>query len=159
MKTGIYKIENIVNGKFYIGSAVHFSNRKSDHFRRLKLNIHKNTHLQNSYNKYGKKNFVMTLIEKCEKEELPLREQYYIDSLNPDYNICTKVEGRWGLTHTKEVKNKISSSVKKYHQKVGHSEETKRKISKSLKGRKHSPETIEKRRQANIKAWKKKLNK
>ena len=159
MKTGIYKIENKINGKFYIGSAVHFSNRKSDHFRRLKLNTHKNIHLQNSYNKYGKDNFVMILIERCEKEDLPVREQYYIDSLNPDYNICTKVEGRWGLTHTEEVKSKISNSVKKYHKEKGHSKETKRKISESLKGRKQSLETIEKRRQANIKAWKKKLNK
>ena len=159
MKTGIYKIENKVNGKFYIGSAVHFSNRKSDHFRRLRLNTHKNIYLQNSYNKYGKDNFIMVLIEKCEKEELPIREQYYIDSLNPDYNICIKVEGRWGLNHTEEVKNKISKSVKKYHKEKGHSEETKRKISESLKGKKQSSETIEKRRQANIKAWEKKLNK
>ena len=87
MKTGIYKIENKVNGKFYIGSAVHFSNRKSDHFRRLRLNTHKNIYLQNSYNKYGKDNFIMVLIEKCEKEELPIREQYYIVSSECPFSL------------------------------------------------------------------------
>ena len=159
MKTGIYKIENKENGKFYIGSAVHFYNRKSDHFRRLRLGIHKNTHLQNSYNKYGKENFTMFLIEECTKEELSVKEQYYIDTLKPDYNICSKVEGRWGLNHTEEAKSKIADSVKKFHNEIGHSEETKNKIANSLKGKKQSPETIEKRRQANIKAWElKKLN-
>ena len=158
MKTGIYKIINKVNNKFYIGSATNFYNRKSKHLQLLRKNLHTNTHLQNSYNKYGEDNFKFKLIEECKKEELPVREQYYLDNLNYDYNICTVVEGRWGLTHTEEVKNKISNSVKKYHKEKGHSEETKKKIAETLKGRKQSAETIEKRRQANIKAWDKKLN-
>lgn len=159
MKTGIYKIENTNNGKFYIGSATHFYNRKSDHLRRLRLGIHKNIHLQNSFNKHGEKYFVFSLIEECERKDLPVKEQHYIDTLKPVYNICTKVEGRWGLTHTEEVKNKIKDSVTKFHNEIGHSEDTKQKIANTLRGRKQSPETIEKRKQANIKAWKlKKLN-
>jgi group I intron endonuclease len=159
MKTGIYKIINSENDKFYIGSATHFYNRKSDHLRRLRLGIHKNTHLQNSFNKYGQDKFSFILIEECEKTVLSIREQYYIDTLKPDYNICTKVEGRWGLTHKEESKDKISDSIKKYHLEIGHSQETKNKIASTLKGRKQSPETIEKRKQANIKAWElKKLN-
>ena len=79
--------------------------------------------------------------------------------MKPNYNICSKVEGRWGLNHTEEVKSKIANSVKKFHNEIGHSEETKNKIANSLKGKKQSSETIEKRRQANIKAWElKKLN-
>lgn len=159
MKTGIYKITNSKNNKFYIGSATHFYNRKSDHLRRLRLGIHKNIHLQNSFNKYGEDKFSFILIEECDRVALPIREQHYIDTLKPDYNICTKVEGRWGLTHKEESKDKISNSVKKYHLEIGHSQETKDKIANTLKGRKQSPETIEKRKQANIRAWElKKLN-
>lgn len=159
MKTGIYKIFNIITEDFYIGSAVHFYNRKSKHLTTLRNGTHNNKHLLHAFNKYGEKAFKFFLIEECTKDQLPIREQYYIDALNPHYNICTLVEGRWGLNHDKKTKEKISNSVKKFHEEIGHSEETKRKIANSLKGKKQSLETIEKRRQANIKAWKlKKLN-
>ena len=58
MKTGIYKIINSETDKFYVGSATHFYNRKSDHLRRLRLSIHKNIHLKNSFNKYGEDKFI-----------------------------------------------------------------------------------------------------
>lgn len=154
MKTGIYKIFNIINEKFYIGSACHFYNRKSKHLTQLRKSEHNNIHLQNSYNKYGEQVFKFFLIEECKKEELPIREQFYIATLKPDYNICKLVEGRWGVSHRQEVKEKISNGVQKYHNEIGHSEETKRKIAQTLTGKKQSLETIEKRKQANIKAWK-----
>ena len=158
MKTGIYKIKNTITEDFYIGSACHFYNRKSKHLTTLRNQTHQNKHLQNAFNKYGEKSFVFELIEECLKEQLPIKEQWYLDNLNPHYNICTVVEGRWGLLHEEETKVKISESVKRFHQEIGHSEETKKKISEGLKGKKQSPETIEKRRQANIKAWNIKLN-
>jgi group I intron endonuclease len=159
MKTGIYKILNIITNKFYIGSACHFYNRKSKHLGMLRRGLHNNKHLQNSYNKYGEKVFKFFLIEECPKDQLIIREQWYLDTLKPYYNICTIVEGRWGLFHEESTKIKIKESITKFHNEVGHSEETKSKIAKTLTGRKQSPETIEKRRQANIKAWKLKLNK
>lgn len=159
MKTGIYKILNIENNDFYIGSACHFYNRKSKHLTTLRNNTHRNRHLQHAYNKYGEKAFKIFLIEECLKEQLPIREQWYLDNLKPHYNICTLVEGRWGILHEESTKTKIRESVTKFHKEVGHSKETKAKIAATLTGKKQSPETIEKRRQACIKAWKLKLNK
>jgi group I intron endonuclease len=125
----------------------------------LRRNLHNNKHLQHSYNKYGEKAFEFLLIEKCIKDALPIREQWYIDNLKPTYNICTLVEGRWGLQHVQSTKDKIRESVKKFHKEIGLSQESKDKIAKTLRGTKQSPETIEKRKQANIKAWElKKLN-
>jgi len=159
MKTGIYKILNIVTEDFYIGSAAHFYNRKSKHLGTLRNGTHNNRHLLNAYNKYGENNFKFFLIEECLKEELPIKEQKYIDELKPHYNICTLVEGRWGLKHEEITKEKIRKSVIKFHKEKGLSQDSKNKIANTLKGRKQSLETIEKRRQANIKAWKlKKLN-
>ena len=37
MKSGIYKIRNLVNGKIYVGSAVDFDKRKREHFNLLKI--------------------------------------------------------------------------------------------------------------------------
>ena len=53
-KAGIYKISNLSNDKFYIGSSVNLYNRFHTHSTKLKSNIHKSKHLQSSYNKYGK---------------------------------------------------------------------------------------------------------
>jgi len=41
MRTGIYKILNIDNGDSYIGSAVHFYNRKSKHLLELRRKYQK----------------------------------------------------------------------------------------------------------------------
>lgn len=153
MKTGIYKILNIETQDFYIGSAMHFYNRKSKHITSLRNGTHNNKHLLHAFNKYGEDKFKFFLIEECPKENLPVLEQKYIDELKPHYNICTVVEGRWGLKHEELTKNKIREAVKKFHLEIGLSQESKNKISNTLKGTKQSPETIEKRRQANIKAW------
>ena len=40
--SGIYQIQNVVNGKKYIGSAVDLKNRESGHWSALSKNKHKN---------------------------------------------------------------------------------------------------------------------
>lgn len=59
---GIYKITNLVNGKFYIGSTNNIKSRYKSHFNDLKSNKHTNGHLQNAYNSYGCDAFQMELI-------------------------------------------------------------------------------------------------
>lgn len=90
---GIYKIINVLNNKIYIGSSINVTSRIRNHFNDLKAKRHKNNYLQNVYNKYGKEIFTWSLIEKCKKERLLEREQYYLDSLKPEYNIC-KIAGK-----------------------------------------------------------------
>lgn len=52
-KSGIYKIKNQVNDKFYIGSSEKIQSRFSSHKCNLRKNKHKNKHLQSSWNKHG----------------------------------------------------------------------------------------------------------
>lgn len=143
INSGIYKIVNLQNNKFYIGSTINFKRRKSEHFNHLSKQIHKNDYLQNSYNKYGKENFQFIIIEYCDREFLTKREQYYLDILKPNYNLTTSVIGTIGYTHTKENKN-LMSKIKKEQYKNGlqvwnknkkWDDNTKNKISKSLKGK------------------------
>lgn len=133
--SGIYKIENTVNGNFYIGSAVNLSNRKWHHVSDLRLNRHKNKHLQNAWNKYGEDCFVFSVVEYCEKDRIIEREQFYLDTMQPQYNISPTAGNCLGVKHTEEMRAKVSFAVR------NRTPETIEKMSKSHKGVKLSPET------------------
>lgn len=87
--SGIYKIVNEINGKFYIGSSKNICNRLAEHLSRLRNNRHRNSYMQHSVNKYGIENFHFRILEEVEPENLIKREQYWIDNSNPDslYNL------------------------------------------------------------------------
>ena len=82
---GIYKIENLVNGKVYIGQSRCIFNRWRQHKQELNKGKHNNGHLQNAWNKYGKSNFDFSIIKLCDLEELNEYEILYI-SLFSSYN-------------------------------------------------------------------------
>jgi group I intron endonuclease len=63
MARGIYKIINIVNNKFYVGSAVDLKRRKARHFSELRNNRHNNGKLQNAWLKYGEQAFIFVVVE------------------------------------------------------------------------------------------------
>ena len=76
---GIYCIENIINGKKYIGRSKGIKGRLTSHKLSLRKNIHRNNHLQHSYNKYGLENFVFYIVEECFIKDLKTKEKYYIE--------------------------------------------------------------------------------
>lgn len=88
---GIYMLLNTKNGKRYIGSSINIRQRLWEHRACLRHNKHYNPYLQSSWNKYKEESFEYTILEKCKKEDRFDREQYYIDTLKPEYNICTDI--------------------------------------------------------------------
>jgi len=114
MKSGIYKITNIINNKIYIGSAVNFNKRWNAHRSELKLNKHHCKHLQNSYNKYNENCFIYEIIEIVDNiNDLLIKEQYWIDLLKPDYNTSKIAGSSLGVKASKETKKKIGEANKK----------------------------------------------
>lgn len=117
-KSGIYKIVNLVNGKVYVGSAVNLRKRKSYHLCDLRKGIHKNQHLQKSFNKHGEISFKFCIVEIVDdKSQLIEREQYYIDLHNATnrkhgFNIRLFASSNLGMEHSIESKIKISESRK-----------------------------------------------
>lgn len=104
MKSGIYKITNMVTNKFYIGSTKDIDKRWYDHKRELSMNIHINPKLQYSWNHHGEDKFLFEMIEEVEEDNLIEREQYYLDSLKPyereiGYNICPSAGGGDNITN------------------------------------------------------------
>ena len=115
-KSGIYKIENIVTGDFYIGQSYNMYIRKYRHLSELSRNIHKNKFLQNSYNKYGKKSFIIIPIIYCENWELNKYEQFFINNIKPKFNmVLTVTDSRLGFKASEETKRKMSK-IQSYNQ-------------------------------------------
>lgn len=90
-KCGIYMITNLINNNKYIGSSKNIKQRLFTHRSNLRHNHHHNEHLQNAWNKYGEKNFDYLILEYCSEEDRVAREQYYVDTLKPEYNISIDI--------------------------------------------------------------------
>lgn len=83
---GIYKLK--VGGKFYIGSSFDIKRRITQHKSDLKKKRHDNLYMQNVYNKYKTFEYeVLEEVNNCTDEQLRTLEKFYINKLNPEFNI------------------------------------------------------------------------
>jgi len=114
MNTGVYKIVNSINDKCYIGSTatLGFKKRWWSHRTKLRVNKHFNQHLQYSWNKYGEQNFRFEVVEECPPAQCIMREQYYFDTLHPEYNILQIAGSCRGYRHTDIAKQKIGDACR-----------------------------------------------
>jgi len=78
MITGIYKYQNLINGKIYIGKGLDIAQRRRDH-RSDADNQKDNCIFHKALRKYGENNFSFEIIEECLPEQLDEREQYWIN--------------------------------------------------------------------------------
>lgn len=88
-KTGVYRLVNKINGKFYLGSTsceLGFFRRFREHLKDLKTQRHSSRILQNAFNKYGIENFYFEVVEECPKEITLEREEFYLKKMKPKYN-------------------------------------------------------------------------
>ena len=132
----VYKIENLINHKIYVGqTTIKPDKRKNVHFYELHKKIHSNPYLQNSFNKYGESNFKFSVLNWANsQDELNDLEIHYITkykSLNKNYGFNLRAGGGNGK-HSIETRKKIGLSG------LGrkHSEETIKRISEAHKGKK-----------------------
>lgn len=106
--SGVYSITNIITGDSYIGSSQNINKRFITHKSLLNSNNHYNKHLQSSYNKYGKENFIFRFILICNICNLVLYEQACIDNFKPTFNKrIVEVESNRGIKRSDEFKEKL----------------------------------------------------
>jgi group I intron endonuclease len=107
--------------------------------------------------KYGYSSFHLDILECCEPSKVIEREQYYIDTLKPEYNILKVAGSFFGFKHSIESIEKMSEIARNRSEETiaklraaalgktyKHTEEAINKIRESMLGRKHTKETREK---------------
>jgi group I intron endonuclease len=159
VKNVIYKIRNVVNNKFYVGSTVNTEIRFKAHRRHLRKGKHQSPHMQAAWNKYGEDCFKFEVIEHVENpEDLLKAEQLWLNEHAGKpycYNWATDASAPMrGKKHTVETLLKIKENRvapkgdNHYGKDVPRTEETKAKISakclglpNKMKGKKHSEQS------------------
>jgi len=118
--TGIYKIENLINHKVYIGQSVDIIDRLNGHLSKRKIDgeyrfTEKNTHLRNSLEKYGAENFSFEVLKETQDLnywEIFLIQIYRSYDRNFGYNIS---EGGTGGYLGEEWAKCVSEGVKRHY--------------------------------------------
>ena len=143
MRAGIYKIT--IGRWFYWGSTNNFCRRKKEHLSLLRTGKHRNSILQNAYNKHNL--FEFEIIANVEQQELAEWEQELIDvwfgsencaNLSPIVGIPAGTKGKTRKPHSEEAKVRMSAAAKGKLATYGfkhkkHSEETKARMSAARK--------------------------
>ena len=104
---GIYKYQNLINNKIYIGQAMDIAQRRREH-RHDASNPHRdNCIFHKAIRKYGEDNFSFEIIEECSKGELNEKEQYQIKYYNSEipsgYNMTSGGDSSQGEIFKKAV--------------------------------------------------------
>jgi group I intron endonuclease len=159
----IYKIINLVNDKFYVGSTTNQKVRFRQHRKLLRGGRHHCKHLQAAWNKYGEVKFAFVVVEEVpEVRSLQEIEEIYLMQHvgKPHcYNVGYSANAPWrnapahttpnfGKIMADSQKAKISATLKNFyaedyanHPRVGtvHTEETRAKISAGKKANPVAP--------------------
>lgn len=156
MENVIYKIINVVNDKFYVGSTIHTKTRFRQHRKLLRGNRHHCKHLQAAWNKYGEEKFAFVVVEQVEGDLWAAENRWLEQHVGKEYcynsgrSADAPMRGRTGDKHpsfgkpiSEEHKEQISATLKAFyaddyhnHPRVGKTftPESRAKISESRKG-------------------------
>jgi group I intron endonuclease len=161
-KPVIYKIINLTNAKFYVGSTVKWRTRVRTHRRKLVAGTHHCTPLQNAWNKYGEESFVFRIVaEVSDPAELHSVEQVYLNEHHGTekcYNVARYTDNsNRGVVRSERHKVRISEALKQHYEtnthprlNLPHSEESKALMRANRAGKTVSEETKAKLREANL---------
>jgi excinuclease UvrABC nuclease subunit len=106
--SGIYRWVNEINDSSYVGSSVNLAKRFKAYFAiKYKSKPRDNIILCKSLAKNGLSAFRLEIIKYCDKYEVLKWEQYWMDILQPEYNILKVAGSSLGYKHTEENKAKM----------------------------------------------------
>jgi len=104
-KSGVYLWTNTITQDIYVGSSMDLGLRLRDYFKVSYISNpnRANSIIHKALLKYGYANFQLEILEYCDISMCIEREQYYLDLLNPKYNILKKAGSSLGYKHTLET--------------------------------------------------------
>jgi group I intron endonuclease len=109
-KSGIYMLTNKITKKIYIGQSSDLSNRFKNYLNFSYINSKPHLKINKALIKYGYSKFSVTILEYCDKLDLLIREQFYFDKLNPQYNKLVGSSLR--SKYSPDTKARINKSLK-----------------------------------------------
>jgi group I intron endonuclease len=136
---GIYKIVNLKNGKFYVGSSKNIIRRFGIHKSALKHNRHHCIYLQRSWNKHGAAAFIFEILKEMSQpteSQLFEEELKHIQDLLPAYNVGG-VGGGDNLTNNPNRDAIIKRMTLTLRDRISQMSETERKLKWSRPGNKN----------------------
>lgn len=116
-KSGIYMFTNKLTNDIYVGQSKDLSKRFKNYFNLSYIKSKENLKISKAIIKYGYLNFSMTILEYCDKSNLMGREQYYLDKLNPQYNILKVRGSSLNSKFSKEANTKKTLIIKRVEKK------------------------------------------
>ena len=154
----IYRIRNVTNGKFYVGSTVNTQERFRTHRKKLRTGKHHCAHLQAAWNKYGEDCFKFEIVEVVVGQNLQSVEDEWLVKYvgKPEcYNVGLRSGAPWrgvpkekhpnfGRPRNDAERQTISQSLREFyaadpnnHPRAGkkHSDETRAKIRAAIQGK------------------------
>ena len=115
---GVYRISNILSGRYYIGYSTNINRRFSVHRSKLKQNCHDNIFLQRAYNLDGEDKFIYDKIHICDTEDeaKEIELQYLTDISIREYLYNLNFNNSGGdLMSYHPDKEKIREKILKSH--------------------------------------------
>ena len=140
----IYKLVNVANDFFYIGSARNARRRKWEHLSDLKKGVHHCRRLQEAWNEFGEDAFDFEVLEEVDDATVLQVEDVYLQQhAGKAYCYNTATSTTQPPSYSDEVREKIGSSLRAHFANGGVnalkgktlSAETKAKISASRAGK------------------------
>lgn len=108
-KSGIYRWVNVTNNKDYVGSSINLGRRFKEYYNYNHISqVRRNVPIHSALLKYGYSSFKLEILEYCDINNLLNREQYYIDTLKPKYNVLKKAGSWLGSKHSESTKRLFS---------------------------------------------------
>jgi group I intron endonuclease len=113
-KSGVYRWVHKESGKSYVGSSTMLNDRFRRYFNHSYLSSSKRgaSLICKALLKYGYAGFRLEILEYCSISIVLDREQFYIDKLNPEYNILKIAGSNLGYKHS-EASLKLMSDASK----------------------------------------------
>ena len=123
MKNVIYKIRNVINDHYYIGSTIDSRKRFWAHRKDLRLGQHVCVHLQRAWDKYGEDCFKFEIVEQLSsRDELFPAEQRLLDEhFGKDYcyNVAAYADAPM-RDASPELRARIAEKTKAWLERDGH---------------------------------------
>lgn len=162
MKNVIYKIINIKNQKFYVGSAVDFDTRRNRHLNALRKGNHHCAHLQAAWRKYGAGAFIFVVVEEValDRDLLEAENVWLHEHAGERYCYNTARDAKAPMrnpsleTRAKMSKAMLGRFAGERHYRYGQvvTEEVRRKIGDTQRGKPKAARVISPEGMAKIRA-------